>query len=114
MGRYCVGCEQLFRQLYEREVDWMVFNTQLMWRRLDDGVRKAIAIDASYISKAAKNTPYIGKFWSGCAGEMKQGLEILGIGVVDVDMRECMMLRAEQTSDKTVLQNKGNDYNLVD
>lgn len=114
MGRYSDSCEQRFRQLYERDFDWMEFNTQLMWRCLGEGTRKAIAIDASYISKAGKKTHYIGKFRSGCAGEMKRGLEILGIGIVDVDMRECMMLRAEQTPDKTVLQNKGDDYNLVD
>ncbi len=92
----------------------MEFNSQLMWRRLGNGSRKAIAIDASYISKAGKKTPYIGKFWSGCAGAMKRGLEILGIGIVDVDMRDCMMLRAEQTPDKAALQDKGDDYNLVD
>ncbi len=114
MGRYSDSCEQRFRQLYERDFDWMEFNSQLMWRRLGNGSRKAIAIDASYISKAGKKTPYIGRFWSGCAGAMKRGLEILGIGIVDVDMRDCMMLRAEQTPEKAVLQDKGGDYNLVD
>lgn len=114
MGRYSNSCEQRFRQLYEREFDWMEFNTQLMWRRFGEGARKAIAVDASYISKVGKKTPYIGKFWSGCAGAMKRGLEILSIGIVDVDARDCMMLRAEQTPDKTVLQDKGEDYNLVD
>lgn len=114
MGRYSDSCEQRFRQLYERDFDWLEFNTQLMWRRLGKESRKAIAIDASYISKAGKKTPYIGKFRSGCAGAMKRGLEILGIGIVDVDMRDCMMLRAEQTPDKAVLQDKGGGCNLVD
>ena len=27
----------------------------------------------------------VGYFWSGCAGEYKRGLEITGIGVIDVD-----------------------------
>ena len=45
---------------------------------------------------------------------MKRGLEILGIGIVDVDMRGCMMPRAGQTPNKTVLQDKGDDYNPVD
>ena len=36
---------------------------------IDRGKRKAIAIDASYISKSGKKTPYIGKFWSGCASD---------------------------------------------
>lgn len=114
MGRYSNSCEQRFRQLYERDFDWMEFNTSLMWRNLGRGPRKAIAIDASYISKAGKKTPYIGKFWSGCASAVKRGLEILGIGIVDVDMRNCMMLRAEQTPDSETLKNKADGYNLVD
>lgn len=114
MGRYSNSCEQRFRQLYERDFDWMEFNTSLMWRNLGRSLRKAIAIDASYISKAGKKTPYIGKFWSGCASAVKRGLEILGIGIVDVDMRNCMMLRAEQTPDNETLKNKANGYNLVD
>ena len=114
MGRYSNSCEQRFRQLYEHDFDWMEFNTSLMWRNLGRGLRKAIAIDASYISKAGKKTPYIGKFWSGCASAAKRGLEILGIGIVDVDMRNCMMLRAEQTPDNETLRNKADGYNLVD
>ena len=114
MGRYSNSCEQRFRQLYEHDFDWMEFNTSLMWRNLGRGLRKAIAIDASYISKAGKKTPYIGKFWSGCASAVKRGLEILGIGIVDVDMRNCMMLRAEQTPDNETLKSKAEGYNLVD
>lgn len=114
MGRYSDSCEQRFRQLYEREFDWMEFNTSLMWRFFGHGLRKAIAIDASYISKAGKKTPYIGKFWSGCASAVKRGLEILGIGIIDVDAKNCMMLRAEQTPDSRTLKDKGDEYNLVD
>lgn len=64
--------------------------------------------------KSKKKTPYIGKFRSGCASAMKRGLEILGIGIIDIDSRDCMMLRAEQTPDKTYLEKQGEDYNLVD
>ena len=45
--------------------------------------RWAIAIDPSYISKAGKKTPHIGRFWSGCAQAVKHGLEIMGIGLID-------------------------------
>ena len=82
MGRYSDNSEQRFRQLFEREFDWMQFNLFLMRQRFGESVRKAIAIDASYISKSGKKTPYIGKFWSGCASAMKRGLEILGIGIL--------------------------------
>lgn len=57
----------------------------------------AIAIDPCYISKAGKKTPHIGRFWSGCAGAVKHGLEIMGIGLLDVANNKCMILRAHQT-----------------
>lgn len=114
MGRYSDSSEQRFRQLFERGFDWMQFNLFLMRQRFGESARKAIAIDASYISKSGKKTSYIGKFWSGCASAMKRGLEILGIGIVDIDSRDCMMLRAEQTPDKAYLEKQGEEYNLVD
>lgn len=66
--------------------------------------RKAIAIDPSYISKSGKKTPNIGYFWSGVAGAAKRGLEILGIGIINIDMRDCIMLKAEQTPNAENLQ----------
>ena len=62
MGRYSDSSEQRFRQLFEREFDWTQFNLFLMRQRFGESARKAIAIDASYISKSGKKTPYIGKF----------------------------------------------------
>ena len=87
MGRYSDSSEQRFRQLFEREFDWMQFNLFLMRQQFGESARKAIAFDASYISKSGKKTPYIGKFWS---------------------------LRAEQTPDKAYLEKQGEEYNLVD
>ena len=72
MGRYSDSSEQRFRQLFEREFDRMQFNLFLMRQCFGESTRKAIAIDASYISKSGKKTPYIGKFWSGCASAMKR------------------------------------------
>jgi hypothetical protein len=54
------------------------------------GTRKAIAIDPSYISKSGKQTPWIGYFWYGYAGAAKRGLEILGIGLIDADNKDCI------------------------
>ena len=65
-----------------------------------------IAIDPSYIKKSGKCTPYMGSFGYGCAGAVKRGLEFLGIGVIDVDLHECMMLKAVQT---TLDKDKEND-----
>lgn len=97
LGRYGCFSEQTYRNLFENEIfDWFAFNTSIISRHLT-GKRKAIAIDSSYIS--GKKTPWIGYFWSGCAGEYKRGLEIMGIGVIDIDNHECMTLGSIQTPD---------------
>ena len=112
LGRYGNFSEQTYRNLFKSETfDWFVFNKSIINEHLT-GKRKAIAIDPSYIPKSGKKTPWIGYFWSGCAGEYKRGLEIMGIGVIDVDNHECMTLGSIQTPDSTTLKNV--DKNLVD
>ena len=92
MGRYGCFSEQTYRNLFENETfDWFAFNDSIISKHLT-GKRKAIAIDPSYIPKSGKKTPWIGYFWSGCAGNYKRGLEILGIGVIDIDNHDCMAL----------------------
>ena len=98
LGRYGRRGEQCYRQTFGREFDWLQFNMNLASNRFQYGGRRlAIAIDPSYVSKAGRNTPHVGRFWSGCASAVKHGLEILGIGLVDADLKDCMMLRAVQT-----------------
>ena len=99
MGRYGKRGEQCYRQTAERSVNWLEMNMWLSAFAFKQGKgRNAIVIDPSFIKKAGKHTPYVGTFWSGCAGAVKHGLEILGIGVIDVDLHECMMLKAVQTT----------------
>ena len=99
MGRYRKRDEQCYRQTAERSVNWLEMNMWLSAFVFKEGKgRNAIVIDPSFIKKAGKHTPYVGAFWSGCAGAVKHGLEILGIGVIDVDLHECMMLKAVQTT----------------
>ena len=111
LGRYGKSCEQRFRQNFSRDFDWLEFNLSLSDRILT-GNRKAIAIDPSYISKSGKQTPWIGYFWSGTAGQTKRGLEILGVGLVDIDNKDCISLQAVQTPDSQTLQSRG--ANLID
>ena len=99
MGRYGKRGEQCYRQTAERSVNWLEMNMWLSAFVFKEGKgRNAIVIDPSFIKKAGKHTPYVGTFWSGCADAVKHGLEILGIGVIDVDLHECMMLKAVQTA----------------
>ncbi len=75
--------------------------------RFGSGRRRAIAIDPSFISKSGVKTPGIGRFWSGCAGAVKKGLEILGIALIDADSNDAMMLRAVQTPSEQSLKDCG-------
>ena len=74
-------------------------------KRIVTGTRNAIVIDSSYISKSGKHTPWIGYFWSGCAGAAKRGLEILEIRLIDVDYNDCISLEAVQIPDSVTLGN---------
>ena len=73
------------------------YEESLARRVLDMGGLLAIAIDPCYISKAGKNTPHIGRFWSGCAGAVKHGLEIMGIGLLDVANNKCILLSTHRS-----------------
>lgn len=111
LGRYSSSCEQRFRMNSVKYFDWLSFNLSLSGKVLT-GLRKAIVIDPSFISKSGKHTPWVGYFWSGCSGRAKRGLEILGIGLVDVDLKDCFSLEAVQTPDTTTLEN--HDAGLID
>ena len=112
MGRYGCFSEQTYRNNFENDdFDWFSFNEAIIREHLKSG-RKAIAVDPSFIPKSGSKTPWIGHFWSGCAGEYKRGLEIMGIGVIDVDNRECMTLGSVQSPDTKTLDNI--DKSLVD
>ena len=78
---------QTLLSLRSKSLNWLRFNAALALRYFGTEGRKAIAIDPSYISKAGKKTPHIGRFWSGCAGAVKHGLEIMGLGLIDIDVR---------------------------
>ena len=112
MGRYGRFSEQTYRNNFENGTfDWFSFNEHLVGKHLT-GRRRAIAVAPSYIPKSGKKPPWTGYFWSGCAGEYRRGLEIMGIGVIDVDNRECMTLGSVQTPDTGPLDNM--DRILVD
>lgn len=101
MGRYGSHVEQTYRNAFglkkSKCIDWLKLKVSLAKRFFGKQGRWAIAIDPSYISKAGKKTPHIGRFWSGYAQSVKHGLEIMGIGLIDIDTKDCMMLRAHQS-----------------
>ena len=117
MARYGKHGEQTYRQNFNRKkkdcIDWLLLNLSLARRVLDMDGLLAIAIDPCYISKAGKKTPHIGRFWSGCAGAVKHGLEIIGIGLLDVANNKCMMLRAHQTIGNPLAEDEEQDTRRI-
>lgn len=116
LERYGTHNEQTFRNNFERRrskgINWLKLNIALAKRYFGGNGRWAVAIDPSYIGKSGNKTPHIGKFWSGCAQAVKHGLEIMGIGLVDIDANNCIMLRANQTPGQKELALR--DKTLVD
>ncbi len=104
LGRYGRFSEQTYRNLFENETfDWFAFNDSIINEHLT-GKRKAIAIDSSYIPKSGHKTPWISYLGLGCVGDYKRGLEIIGIGIIDVYNHECMTLGSIQTPDCNTLR----------
>lgn len=105
LGRYGHHGEQCYRRTFKKKFDWLCFNMNLAADRFQYGMKRlAIAIDPSYVPKAGKKTGHIGRFWSGCASAVRHGLEILGIDLVDADIKDAVMLRAVQTQNASELK----------
>lgn len=109
-GRFGKFNEQRYRQQFEKDFDFMEFNQQIVLTSA--GKNLAIAFDPSYIPKSGKKTYGLGKYWSGCANQIKWGLEIGGIAAIDFDNNTALHLEAIQTPSKEDLASKS--FNLLD
>ena len=81
LGRQGNLSERSYRNHFEKEFDWMTFNTQVI--NSIGSSDHFIGFDPSYISKSGKKTPGLGYYYSGVAGKHKRGLEIGNIAVID-------------------------------
>jgi hypothetical protein len=87
--------EQRYRQQFELPFDFLSFNRELVMEHGSGSY--VIALDPTYIAKSGKKTPGLGKFWSGQASAVKEGLEIVGIAAIDIDNHTAFHLDAPQT-----------------
>ena len=101
MGRYDSHVEQTYRNAFgfkkSNSIDWLKLNVSLAKRFFGKQGRWAIAIDPSYISRAGKKTPHVGRFWSGCTHSVKHCIEIMVFGLISIVDKDCMMLKAFQS-----------------
>lgn len=80
--RYGGYCERAIRQQFSRKLPFLsLFHA--FFEPLQK--RECIAIfDPSFVSKSGKQTYGLGKFWSGTAGQLKQGIEVSCLAIADV------------------------------
>ncbi len=105
MERYGERCEKTYRLQFEKRFDFLVFNIELSKESLSDDC--VLVFDPSYLPKSGKHTPGMGKFWSGCLGKAIQGIEIGGLGIVDMLQNTAFNLEAIQTPSPASLKATG-------
>ena len=98
LARFSDKCEQYFRINFENRFDFQRFNLSMIKERCKACI---VAFDPSYIKKSGKKTPGLGRYWSGCAGKAKWGLDICGFAAVDINRRIAFHLNAIQTIKET-------------
>lgn len=114
-GRYTISnlvaygsyLESSYHEWFRKSFDFERFNELLIGENA--GEERFIAFDPSYISKSGKKTPGVGRFWSGCAGAVKWGLEICSLAVIDVKHRTGFHYSLQQTL-QTVIASSGGLY----
>jgi len=102
-------CEKSIRLHFERLFDFVSFNTAVIKKSC--GKELIAAFDPTFICKSGKQTPGLGRWWSGKDQRTLKGLEISCLSIVDVAAETAMSLEAVQTPCKETLQ--GKNQNLV-
>jgi hypothetical protein len=105
MERYGEYSEQTYRNQFEKEFDFLEFNVSLVKAHCSEHLVNAF--DPSYIPKSGKETPHLGKFWSGCSQKALKGIEIGGFAVIDIDNNTAFSLEAIQTPSAKELKEEG-------
>lgn len=95
MERYGNKCEKTYRLQFEQKFDFLSFNLEMSKTHLSE--HRILAFDPSYLPKSGKQTPGKGRFWSGCLGRAVQGIEIGGLGLIDIKHNTAFNLECIQT-----------------
>lgn len=97
MARYSTLHEQTFRRHFEKDFDWPCFNYTLIEQASEPGHERIGVFDCSFIRKSGKHTYGLDRFWSGCEGRAKRGLEISLLGCISLERAQAFALDVVQT-----------------
>ena len=109
LSRIGIYSDKSIRLHFEKLFDFVSFNAGLVKESCSKDL--IAAFDPSFIPKSGKQTPGLGRWWSGKNQCTLKGLEISVLSIVDIKAATAMSLEAVQTPSKEVLQAK--EQNLV-
>lgn len=95
LSRWGIFNELTYRQHFGKAFNFLAFNSALVSAHCCS--ERIISFDPSYLSKSGKHTYGLGRFWSGCAQQVKKGLELAGFCCVDLKQWTALHLYARQT-----------------
>jgi hypothetical protein len=98
MARYGDFVESTYRNNFAKRINFLEINLQLVQDNLSQD--RALAFDPSFLPKSGKCTDGVDRFWSGCAGQAKRGLEFSGLAAVDLEDKTALHLLAVQTVER--------------
>ena len=100
MSRYSPLSEKRLSRWYGRAFELTQFNTTWLSHTLLDEQGCIAAIDASFMSKAGKQTDGLGWFYNGSMSQPQRGLEASVICRIDLKSNTAYALEARQTIDQ--------------
>jgi len=109
LSRFGNYSDKSIRLHLEKDFDFASFNSHLIASACSENL--IAAFDPSYIPKAGKTTPGLGRYWSGKDQRALKGLEISCLAIIDVDAQTAMPLEIVQTPSKEAL--KKENKNLI-
>lgn len=77
LARMGTHTEKTYREAFSREVDWAGIDGDTIFREFSRDDSLSIVIDPSFLQKSGRCTPGAGLYWSGVAGAVRHGLEII-------------------------------------
>jgi Transposase DDE domain len=107
LSRFGAYSDKSIRLHMEQRFDFVPFNTHLIEQQC--GKELIAAFDPTFIAKSGKQTPGLGKWWSGTQQRALKGLEVGCLSIIDVQAATAMSLEAVQTPATAALQAQGNN-----
>ncbi|MFM6181287.1 MAG: transposase [Dolichospermum sp.] len=99
MAEVSARTERTYRRHYQEPIDFLQMHRAVVDSVLSESLSglRVIGFDPTFLPKAGKKTPGVGRFWNGSAQRAESGLEATLTAVIDVERRIAFPLAIQQT-----------------